>query len=238
MKGFTLPELLVALLVSTLVLGAVLALVLPVQGLTQAQLETADLQQRLRVAVRRIAADLASAAEILPFRAGSIGDDRQAGVFYRVDVITTRASDRSRTYSLRFDPATGSNQLMQYDGDAGDFPLVDHVVFLRFAYAGAATAAACAPSAPDVPMLTAIEPAAFSDGPWCPDAASPTRIDADVLRIRRVSVSLRLQVAHPSLRGLPGTMFSTAGSATSIGRYVPDREIHFDVAPRSVIGLP
>ena len=61
MKGFTLPEVLVALLLSTLVLGSVLALVLPVQGLTQAQLEATDLQQRLRAAVRRISVDIAAA---------------------------------------------------------------------------------------------------------------------------------------------------------------------------------
>jgi hypothetical protein len=33
----------------------------------------------------------------------------------------------------------------------------------------------------------------LSDGPWCPGAAAPNRWDADLLRVRRVTITLRVQ---------------------------------------------
>ena len=71
------------------------------------------------------------------------------------------------------------------------------------------------------------------DGPWCPDAAHAFRFDADLLRVRRVRVHIRLQAARP-FRGLAGTWFVNGGSAGDSWRHVPDEDVTFDVMPRNV----
>ena len=90
--------------------------------------------------------------------------------------------------------------------------------------------AALSPSA----MLVEISPALFADGPWCPDAGARNRFDADLLRIRRVRVTLRVQTAVPSLRGPAGMLFTNGGLSRSGGRSVPDLEMQFDVTPRNL----
>jgi prepilin-type N-terminal cleavage/methylation domain-containing protein len=70
----------------------------------------------------------------------------------------------------------------------------------------------------------------LTDGPWCPSDSAPDRYDADLLRIRRVRMTLRVQVAASALRGR-GLQFLRGGSSTSAERYVPDQEIRFDVVP-------
>jgi hypothetical protein len=74
----------------------------------------------------------------------------------------------------------------------------------------------------------------LKDGPWCPGVASGARFDADLLRIRHVRVTLRVQVAQAALRGPAGVLFSHGGYSTTANRYVPDQEITFDVAPRNM----
>jgi len=72
---------------------------------------------------------------------------------------------------------------------------------------------------------------ALTDGPWCPDAGSPAAYDADLLRIRRIRVRLRVQVASAALRGATGALFLRGGRSTSAERFVPDQDIEFDIAP-------
>ncbi|MGE0443996.1 MAG: PilW family protein [Vicinamibacterales bacterium] len=79
--------------------------------------------------------------------------------------------------------------------------------------------------------LTASE---LTDGPWCPNATVANRFDADLLRIRQVRVTLRVQAALAALRGPAGVLFSKGGSSTSAQRFVPDQEIRFDIAPRNM----
>jgi hypothetical protein len=79
-----------------------------------------------------------------------------------------------------------------------------------------------------------LTPAMLSDGPWCPDAAKTNRFDADLFRIRRVRVTLRVQAALASLRGPASALFLKGGTATAGDRYVPDQEIQFDVTPRNM----
>jgi hypothetical protein len=74
----------------------------------------------------------------------------------------------------------------------------------------------------------------LTDGPWCPDAAIERRFDADLLRIRRVRVTLRVQAGMASLRGGAGSLFARGGNATRAERLVPDQEITFDVSPRNL----
>jgi hypothetical protein len=78
------------------------------------------------------------------------------------------------------------------------------------------------------PLAAAI----LTDGPWCPDAAHADRFDADLLRIRRVRVRLRLQARTP-FRGAAKLLFTHAGTASDVRRYVPDQEVRIDVAPRN-----
>jgi hypothetical protein len=73
----------------------------------------------------------------------------------------------------------------------------------------------------------------FSDGPWCPDGASPNRFDADLLRIRLVRVTLRVQAQSASVRGADVNWFSQPGAAREAARLVPDLEVHVDVAIRN-----
>ena len=79
-----------------------------------------------------------------------------------------------------------------------------------------------------------IAPALLTDGPWCPDAGARNRFDADLLRIRRVRFTLRVQTALASLRGPAGMLFTEGGTARAGGRYVPDLEIQLDVTPRNL----
>jgi hypothetical protein len=78
-----------------------------------------------------------------------------------------------------------------------------------------------------------LEESTLTDGPWCPNAAADVRFDADLLRIRRVRVRLRVQVAKEHLRG-PGSLFMYPGTATSAERRVPDQQVTFDITPRNM----
>jgi prepilin-type N-terminal cleavage/methylation domain-containing protein len=73
----------------------------------------------------------------------------------------------------------------------------------------------------------------LTDGPWCPDAISPNRYDADLLRVRKIAVTLRFE-APRALRGPTGLLFSRGGTSRDVARWVPDREVRFDVAPRNL----
>jgi len=77
----------------------------------------------------------------------------------------------------------------------------------------------------------------LTDGPWCPGADAtnyPNRFDADLLRIRRVRVTMRVQAALAELRGPAGVLFMHAGTSTSAERLVPDQEIQFSITPRNM----
>ena len=92
---------------------------------------------------------------------------------------------------------------------------------------------------PRLPVLavdaTPVEllPNMLGDGPWCTDAGHVNRFDADLLRIRRVRIKLRVQAATASMRGPAGALFTRGGTATA-GAYVPDQEVAFDVTPRNL----
>lgn len=76
--------------------------------------------------------------------------------------------------------------------------------------------------------IVLLTPSQLTDGPWCPDSAHAFRFDADLLRVRRVRMRLRMQ---------PTATFrsrdSDGGRAVN-GRVVPDEEIVVDVAPRNL----
>jgi hypothetical protein len=74
----------------------------------------------------------------------------------------------------------------------------------------------------------------LTNGPWCPDESKTEKWDADLLRIRRIRVNVRVQVGRPNLRGPAGILFAKGGTSTGGYRLVPDQEIRFDVAPRNM----
>jgi hypothetical protein len=82
--------------------------------------------------------------------------------------------------------------------------------------------------------LVKLAAAQLADGPWCPDASDPRRFDADLLRIRKVSVRLRVEAAQPMLRGPAGVLFRRAGTSRTADRWVPDLQSRFDVVPRNL----
>jgi hypothetical protein len=71
-------------------------------------------------------------------------------------------------------------------------------------------------------------------GPWCPDTASAHRWDADLLRIRSIGVTVRVESASAALRGPASVLFSRGGSSRGGQRWLPDLEMRFRVTPRNL----
>jgi hypothetical protein len=194
----------------------------------------------------------------------------------------------THTYYLREDDETDTYQLMHYDGDETDVPVVDNVVKLLFEYFGDPAPPTLLPNkalsddsgpwttyGPKPPLTTEtqtgwaagencvfqvedgthvprldtlsgdpvqvrLDPSILdgSDederGAWCPNEDAENRFDADLLRIRRIRVTLRVQVALAALRGPAGILFTRGGTSSSMERFVPDQEIKFDVTPRNM----
>jgi type II secretory pathway pseudopilin PulG len=90
-----------------------------------------------------------------------------------------------------------------------------------------------APLPVEVGGLARLPLAALADGPWCPDDVSPNRYDADLLRIRLVRITLRVQAQSPAVRGLDARLFSRPGAAREAARLVPDLEVRVDAALRN-----
>jgi type II secretory pathway pseudopilin PulG len=74
----------------------------------------------------------------------------------------------------------------------------------------------------------------LTDGPWCPDATSPNRWDADLLRIRTIGITLRIEAADAALRGPAGPLFINGGTARRSTRWLPDQTVRFQVTPRNL----
>ncbi len=143
-------------------------------------------------------------------------------------------------------------RLMVYDGDRSDVPLVDHVADLQFTYfadpsstsvtppAEGASNCAYASGAPPVPVLADLGGAALvplsagqlTDGPVC--GRAPRRFDVDLMRVRRIGVSLRIETEGAEFRG-SGPSFANPGTSRDADRYIPDLQVTFEVAPRNML---
>jgi hypothetical protein len=126
--------------------------------------------------------------------------------------------------SWRFDRARG--ELLRGRAGGRAMPLVDHVTGFAVEYWAEAAAAGEAPV-----RLTA---ASLADGPWIGNA--PWRVDADLFRVRRVRLRLRLEAESPEVRGREARRFASPGRASTPSRDVPDLDLTIDVAPVSLRG--
>jgi hypothetical protein len=158
---------------------------------------------------------------------------------------------QGETHVYYHDPA--ARQLRHYDGYLTDTPVVDNVVALTFEYFGDpmppvrprpppgvanclydAAGNAIGGLAMLVPQggsLATLPLSMLHDGPWC--GAAGNRYDADVLRIRRVRVTLRIQAAQAAFRST-GPDFVISGFNRSADRHLADLIVRFDVAPRNL----
>ena len=158
----------------------------------------------------------------------------------------------ARTYYVD----TTTRQLRRYDTDNTDVPLIDDVVGLTMEYFGTvvppafprppigqanclydasgARVAGMSHLSPGEDGLAVLPIDMFNDGPWCGSGAFA--YDADLLRIRRVRVTLRLQVSSPALRA-SGERFANAGTSSRASHSVPDVTLTFDVSPRNLAGV-
>lgn len=82
--------------------------------------------------------------------------------------------------------------------------------------------------------LTPLSAAQLTDGPWCPDESNGNRWDADLLRVRTIGITLRVEAALSALRGPAGTLFANAGTARAANRWAPDLEIRVQISPRNM----
>lgn len=147
-----------------------------------------------------------------------------------------------------------SRTLRLYDGDTTDLPLLDDVVDLKAVYFGEGEPPVW-PRPPDgeanclyaadgtyqsrlLPFLAApgglieLTSDMLTDGPWC--GVGDTQYDADLLRVRRMRVSVRLQAGDAAVRGTDRARFANPGSARRSALFVPDVTVEIDVAPRNL----
>ena len=72
----------------------------------------------------------------------------------------------------------------------------------------------------------------MKDGPFCGGGAN--QFDADLYRVRKVRVTLRVQVGDSSLRGTDQTLWVNPGKSRSSDTVVRDLAVSFEVAPRNL----
>ena len=198
-RGFSLVELIVALGLTLTVIAAIFALVEQSRRRFAAEPDIVDRQQRVRVAVETLSRDLLMARAVLPYRLSGPTPD-PPGTFKddEVTIVSVRPAgedDSVRAYYIRRDLASGASQLMRAEGGGGDAPVADGVMSLSFAYFGDAAVAdpaeACSITAGGAELVP-IAGSEFIDGPFCPAAAGAAPFDADLLRVRKMAVRIRV----------------------------------------------
>ena len=179
----------------------------------------------------------------IPYEVGASVTQIVSNTYYWCSPINGRACPE--------DPSAW--QLRLYDGYTSDVPLVDNVVDLRFEYfvdpnpplnpkpqsgvanclydglgnyIGPGVLATNDGSLAELPL------AVLSDGPWCGGGGNV--FDADLLRIRKIRITLRVQVSDVALRGTNTSVWRNPGTAAGGTRAVADYTVAFDVTPRNL----
>ena len=160
-----------------------------------------------------------------------------------------------KAYSYYLD--TTAHQLMRYDGgDDVPTPVVDNVVALQFDYYGdpdttwlpkppagqtscvypdgttLVTGLYSAPSSTVDGSMAKFPLSAFTDGPWC--GSGSNAFDADLLRIRKLKMTIRVQTPLAALRGQDRNLFRIPGTSRSGQQMVPDLTAALEVSPRNM----
>jgi hypothetical protein len=146
-----------------------------------------------------------------------------------------------------------TNQLRRYNGNTQDVPVVDNVVDLRFEYFGDPEPPTRPKPGAGVPnclydavgnylnpgqlpadhgSLASLPEAVLIDGPWC--GLGNNAFDVDLLRIRKVRVSLRMQAGAEQFRGTDPAFFMNPGKSEGGGKLIPDYLVSFEVTPRNL----
>lgn len=154
------------------------------------------------------------------------------------------------THTYYFDAT--QHQLRHYDGHASDVPAVDNVVAVTFSYEGEASPPVYPKPPPGeanclydatgarwpwistlsggIGNLVDLPLTSLADGPWC--GLGDNRFDIDLLRIRRVRLTIRMQ-APDDLRSRGG-QFTLSGASLSARRQLPDMLVTIDITPRNL----
>jgi len=165
---------------------------------------------------------------------------------YQPGAIVTQADSHTYYYDAV------NRTLRHYDGYLSDKVVVDNVVGVAFEYFGNPNP----PVLPKPPLGTAnclydaggnliagtvlttdggslarLPLTMLNDGPWC--GANANRFDADLLRVRKVRMTLRVQASSSSLRAT-GSDYQVAGTAKSAHGALRDFTLTFDVSPRNM----
>ena len=140
-----------------------------------------------------------------------------------------------------------TDRLMRYDGYRSDQPVIDHVVDFEVAFYADPSPFSVPPPPPgqascvydagdpprpllddlggDTPRRLSLDQ--MTDGPMC--GLSPNRFDGDLLRVRRIRLTLRVRTASEHLRAPAEDAPEPAERA---GPAIEDYEVSLDVAPR------
>lgn len=179
----------------------------------------------------------------IPYEIGASVTQIESNTYYWCRPNSTRVCPGDPTAS----------QLRRYDGGTQDIPLVENVVDVMFEYFGDpepplkpkpplgtanclydATGTYIGPAAlpPDDGSLAKLPLAILGDGPYCGGGSS--LFDVDLLRIRKVRVTVRVQVGSYALRGTDTTFWKNPGGSRGSDRAVRDLAVTFDVSPRNL----
>lgn len=146
--------------------------------------------------------------------------------------VVLSEDDRTTSYGPK-PPVLGTQQKGGGNKFNSEWPAGENCVFQLNPLNAMARIARIPDLAPGSQSLVPLTEAMLTDGPWCPDATFPTRFDADLLRVRKIGIRMRVQVASADLRGPAGVLFRRGGTSTSSRRLVPDQELQFEISPRN-----
>ena len=83
-----------------------------------------------------------------------------------------------------------------------------------------------------------LDASVLADGPWLPDSVALNRFDADLLRVRSIAVTIRVESALATLRGPAGPLFSRGGTSRRGSRFLPDFQMRVHVSPWNLGNIP